>query len=105
MNLNLYNIFNYILVELIALNILPYSAIKYIKVYFIALLQRQKFNFNVLYCTAFPNIVKNLIKLYYVIDLVILHAIKFSRNFYFIYFVLNMIILIPHLVQDVNNNI
>ena len=56
MNLNLYNIFNYILVELIALNILPYSAIKYIKVYFIALLQRQKFNFNVLYCTAFQTL-------------------------------------------------
>ena len=40
--------------EFIGINILPHSAIKYIKVYFIALLQCNKVDFNVLYCTAYP---------------------------------------------------
>ena len=61
--------------ELIALNIILHSAIKYIKVYFIALLQCNKVNFNVLYCIAFPNNCRKFNKIIYVIDLVILNAI------------------------------
>ena len=68
----------FILVEFIALDILPCSAIKYeyITVYFIALLQCNKVNFNYFIALHWTNNCRKFNEIIYVIDLVILHAIN-----------------------------